>query len=83
MTRPAMAAFPKTETNEPNALLVALKAISVILAVRLFLLLSVLGSIGLAFVATLQPETNHGIYVLVAYCTLTVLPLVWLSTIGK
>lgn len=59
-----------------------LQAIGTILAIRFFLMLAVIGSIGLAFVA--MPQTDaHGIFVLIAYNSLTVLPLVFLSTKGK
>lgn len=55
-----------------------IRAISAILAVRLFLLLSVVGSFVLAFMA-MSDTTSHSIWVLAVYCVLTVLPLVFLS----
>jgi hypothetical protein len=59
-------------------MIAVIRAISAILAIRLFLLLSIAGSIGLAYLAMLD-TTPHSIWVLVAYCVLTVLPLVFLS----
>lgn len=72
----------KVKSPDYSAIVSVMEAVAKILAVRLLLLLSVLGSIGLAFVS-MEQESTHGIYVLVSYCLLTVLPLVWLSTRGK
>jgi len=55
-----------------------IRAISAILAIRLFLLLSVAGAFVLAFMA-MADTTSHSIWVLAVYCVLTVLPLVFLS----
>lgn len=49
-----------------------------ILGGRLLLLLAVLGSFVLGLLA-MQRETYPALAVLVAYCCLTVLPLVWSS----
>lgn len=57
-------------------------ALAAILAVRLFLLFAVIGAFVLAYKA-LSDATGQGIYVLVAYCAFTVLPLVYLDIHGK
>ena len=55
-----------------------LRVISAILATRHLLLLSVIGSFVLAYLAMLD-TTTHSIWVMVSYSVLTVLPLVFLS----
>lgn len=74
-------ATPRTSSNKSTdytAIVAVIRAISAILAIRLFLLLSIGGSIGLAYLAMLD-TSSHSIWVLTAYCVLTVLPLVFLS----
>lgn len=59
-------------------MLTLLRVISAILATRHLLLLSVIGSVWLAYLAMLD-STSHTIWVLISYCVLTVLPLVFLA----
>jgi hypothetical protein len=62
----------------PSPVLAALKVIARILAVRLILLLSVLGGFVLGVMAMLA-QTWPSLAILVAYALLTVLPMVWLE----
>lgn len=68
---------PSTKVNHA-AIIAVLQAIAVILAVRLFLLLAVIGSFILAY-SGLPATDNHSLWVLGIYCVFTVLPLVWLD----
>ncbi|MGB6501649.1 MAG: hypothetical protein WBG19_09705 [Thermoplasmata archaeon] len=77
-TAPARTTSSNKYSVDYSAIVAVIRAISAILAVRLFLLLSVIGSFVLAYLAMLD-TTTHSIWVLVAYCVLTVLPLVFLS----
>jgi hypothetical protein len=62
--------------NEANlALLSVFKALSQILAIRLFLLLAVVGSFVLAYMAMSNPDP-HSSWVLAIYNILTIIPLV-------
>jgi hypothetical protein len=77
------------ETTEKNPVLSALDtflpvfgALAAILAVRLFLLLAIIGAFVIAQMA-MDDMTNHGLYVLIGYCGFTVIPLCWLDTYGK
>lgn len=54
-------------------------AIAGLTAVRLLLLLAVVGAFYLATIAANNP-IGAALYVLVAYCVLIVLPLVWLES---
>ena len=65
-----------------NAFLPVFGALATILAVRLFLLFAVIGAFVLAQ-AALPDTTYHSMWVLVAYCSFTILPLVWLDLHGK
>ncbi len=69
----------KTQAKLFEALLPVFSALAAVLAVRLFLLFAVVGAFILAR-AALPDQTDHGLYVLIAYCALTILPLVWLDT---
>jgi hypothetical protein len=53
-------------------------ALTSILAVRLFLLFAVIGSFILAQTALTDNE-SHSLWVLIAYCGFTILPLVYLD----
>ena len=82
MVAPQRPQFTETvalRTSSNNLAIVAvIRAISAILAIRLFLLLAVVGSFVLAYMA-MADANPHSIWVLVAYCILTVLPLVFLA----
>lgn len=60
----------------------AFAAIARVLAVRLQLLLSLIGAFALALGA-MAWQSPAGLYVLIAYSALTVLPLVWLEFSGR
>jgi hypothetical protein len=57
----------------------ALNVITVVLAVRLTLLVSVCGAAGLAYLALTGPDP-YRLGVLGIYCAVVVLPVVWLSS---
>lgn len=57
-------------------------AISRVLAVRLQLLLSLLGAFALAVMA-MQWQSSAGLWLLIAWCLLTVIPLVALEWAGR
>jgi hypothetical protein len=57
-------------------------ALATILAVRLFLLLAIIGSFVLAKMA-MKDTSDHSMYVLISYCLLTVIPLVYLDIHNK
>ena len=71
-----------TSVKALSALLPIFSALAAILAIRLFLLFAVVGAFILAQ-AALPDTTYHGMFVLIAYCALTILPLVWLDTRKK
>lgn len=75
---PAPTAPPSPPSARPSPVLAALKVIARILAVRLILLLSVLGGFVLGVMAMLA-QSWPGLAILIAYAFLTVLPLVWLE----
>lgn len=56
----------------------ALNVLTVVLAVRLTLLVSVCGAAGLAYLALTGPDPYRGA-ILAIYCATVVLPLVWLA----
>jgi ABC-type bacteriocin/lantibiotic exporter with double-glycine peptidase domain len=56
--------------------------LAAVLAVRLFLLLAVVGAFILAQTALVSNDT-HSLWVLVVYCGFTILPLVWLDAYGR
>ena len=60
------------------ALIGTIQAIASILAVRLILLLSVIGAFSLAVMA-MKTQDNTGLFVLIAYAFLTVIPLTFLD----
>lgn len=60
----------------------AFAAIARILAVRFQLLLSLIGAFVLALGA-MQSQSTAGLLVLIAFCALTVLPLVYLEYSGR
>lgn len=69
---------PPSRVARSDILLAVLTAISRVLAVRLQLLLALVG----AFVITLlamDQQSSIGLAILVAYCALTVLPLIVLA----
>lgn len=79
---------PIAETK-PNALLQTFNnilpvfsALAAVLAVRIFLLFAVVGAFILAQ-AALDNGQTHSLYVLIAYCAFTILPLVWLDLQGR
>lgn len=77
---------PVKETNTLmksfEAILPVFSALAAILAVRLFLLFAIVGAFILAQ-AALSDQTSHGLSILIAYCSLTILPLVWLDIQSK
>lgn len=77
---------PPTTTDQPsNAHAILSQTLSVIAAiagltaVRLLLLLSVIGAFYLATIAA-SNQSNASLFVMIAYSVLTVLPLVWLES---
>lgn len=60
----------------------AFAAIARVLAVRLQLMLAVIGAFVLAMLA-MQWQTLPGLFVLIAWNILTVLPLIWLEYTGR
>ena len=65
-----------------ESLLPVFAALTSILAIRLYLLFAVGGAFVLAYAALNETE-NHSLYVLIAYCVFTILPLAWLDLSGK
>ena len=65
-----------------NAFLPVFGALATILAVRIFLLFAIIGAFVLAQ-AALTDTNNHSMWVLISYCSFTILPLVWLDLHGK
>ena len=57
-------------------------ALAAILAVRLFLALAIAGAFVLAQTA-MKDSSDHSMWILIAYCAFTVLPLVYLDIYGK
>lgn len=84
MTKPVFTPEPKknalTETLE--AMLPVFATLAAVLAVRLFLLFAIIGAFILAQ-TSLSDSSDKSIWVLIAYCAFTILPLVWLDTHGK
>lgn len=89
--RPHLVMTPKHEPIEVqqakivstfNSLLPVFSALAAVLAIRLFLLFAVVGAFILAQ-AAMTDSSNYKIYVLIAYCAFTVLPLVWLDIQGR
>ncbi len=74
---PSTVSSPSSEPR-PSPVLAALRVIARILAVRLILLLSVVGGFVLGVMAMLA-QSWPGLAILVAYALLTVLPMVWLE----
>lgn len=58
------------------------KALALILAARVLLLLTLIGAFALALGA-MAWQTPMGLYVLIAFCCLTVLPMAWLEVAGR
>jgi hypothetical protein len=75
---PAPTAAPSSPEPRPGPIVAAVKVIARILAVRLILLLSVLGGFVLGVMAMVA-QSWPGLAILIAYALLTVLPLVWLE----
>lgn len=78
-----------TKSEKPNAFVEILNAflpvfgaLAAVLAVRLFLLFAIVGAFILAQTA-LEAESYYRVWVLVSYCSFTVIPLVWLEVYGK
>lgn len=69
---------PPTPSNPLASILGMMQAIAIILSVRLFLLLSVIGAFILAYNA-MQMQFDRGLWSLGIFCTLTILPLVFLD----
>jgi hypothetical protein len=65
----------RAPSTDNSAVISVFKAISHILAIRLFLLLSVIGSFVLSFMA-MAASDSHSVWVLAVYNSLTTLPLV-------
>jgi hypothetical protein len=74
MTATANPGLSNKSNNE--ALLAVFKVLSQVLAIRLFLLLAVIGAFILAYIAMSSPDA-HTLWVLGIYCAFTVLPLVF------
>lgn len=70
------------EEEKIDPLLTAFKAISRVLAVRLFLFLSLIGAFVLSLIA-IHDKDSASLYVLIAYSFLTTGPLVLLEWKGK
>jgi hypothetical protein len=60
----------------------AQRAVAAVLAVRLHLLLTLIGAFVLAMGA-MQYQSTAGLLVLIAWCCLAILPLVWLEWSGR
>lgn len=73
-------ATPPTSKPSPNtaAIFGVLRAVALILSVRLLLLLTLVGAVALALMAMLHPMPET-MAVLAIYCILAVLPMVWLE----
>lgn len=69
---------PPQASRADSAALGAFAAIASILAARFLLLLALIGAFVLACYA-MQSQTYAGLAVMIAYCTLAVLPLVYLD----
>jgi ABC-type polysaccharide/polyol phosphate export permease len=72
----------QTTTETPKAdsisLLAIYEAIAAILAIRLFLLLAIVGAFVLG-VMTVKSEDDHSLWTLAIYCAFTIIPLVFLD----
>lgn len=68
---------PQAPARADQAFVGTLAAIAAVLASRIVLLLTVAG----AFVLALRADSDHGLYVLIAYAMLAVLPTVGLDII--
>jgi hypothetical protein len=69
---------PPEREKLPAAILAVFKAIAMVLAPRLQLLLALIGAFVLALLA-MQWQSNIGLAILAAYCALTVIPLIALA----
>jgi hypothetical protein len=76
---PAPAPQPERQSLADKAFIGTLTAIASLLASRLILLLATIGS----FVLAVRADTQAGLYVLIAYSVLIVLPLVTLDVLTK
>lgn len=76
--KPPAAAVIVPPKVDQSRILVAILAVSRVVAVRLQLLLSLMGAFVLALMA-MSHQTMLGLAILGAYCALTVIPLVWLA----
>lgn len=74
--------FVPLKPTAADLLNAAFAAIARVLAVRFQLLLSLIGAFVLA-IGAMQWQSPSGLYVLIAFCALTVLPLVWLEFSGR
>ena len=72
---------PQEQAPSQNLLLVY-KAIAQVLAIRLFILLAVVGSFYLSYFAMGQ-ENTHSLWALGIYCFFTILPLVYLEIVQR
>lgn len=80
-TQPQMSQQTVTQPPKVNItanLVSVFGAIAAILAVRLFLLLSVIGAFTVAFMA-IPLSDSHSLWVLGIYCVFTIVPLVFLD----
>ena len=72
----------KENTKAQLALLAMLQAIALILAIRFFLFLTLVGGFTLALLA-MSAQTTMSVVVLVSYALLVLLPVVYLETKNK
>lgn len=80
---PAIAAAVERQAKlRDGATDAAYRAVASVLAVRVQLLLSLIGAFVLALFA-MQWQSPAGLYVLIAFCALTILPLVALHFLGR
>lgn len=76
--KPTLVSPTPQEAPKASALLAVFAAIAKILAVRLQLLLSLVGAFVIALLA-MAWQSYIGLAILGAFCLLTVIPLVWLA----
>lgn len=83
-TAPQVAPQPvkQDKTQAQLAILAVLQSAALILAIRFFLLLTLIGGFVISLIATNTHETT-AIIVLVIYCLLILLPVVYLETKNK
>lgn len=81
-SKPVFTEDPKPHPliNILNSLVPVFTALAAVLAVRLFLLLAITGAF---ILAEKTLSDTSGIWVLIAYCTFTILPLVWMDIHSK